>query len=201
EVLEYALQFHEGFLQEDSANPQVRCETAQAYLQVGDIRRALGRSAEAEKAFRRALEVCEQLVADFPDESAYRRRLAQSCTWLGNLLVATGRPEEAGPFYQRFHEMWVRWPDHVRNERASRQALAAYHHNQAHHHSSLARLKEAESHYRTAVSLQEQLAREYPETEEYLRGLARSHNGLGVTLKRTGRPGDAAAAYRRPAHL
>jgi tetratricopeptide (TPR) repeat protein len=62
--------------------------------------------------------------------------------------------------------------------------------------SKLGELKKAEAAYRAALTLQKQLAADFPTVPEYRRFLARSHNNLGNLLAATGRPEEAEAAYR-----
>ena len=47
---------------------------------------APGKFVETERAFRRALELRESLVAEFPNVPGYRSDLADSCLNLGGLL-------------------------------------------------------------------------------------------------------------------
>jgi tetratricopeptide (TPR) repeat protein len=56
---------------------------------------ALGKRAEAEEQYGKALAIQEKLAADFPTVPAYRRHLADSHSNLGNLLKGLGKRPEA----------------------------------------------------------------------------------------------------------
>jgi tetratricopeptide (TPR) repeat protein len=95
-LLEDALEFYEGFLEERSSDPAVRYEAARAYHRVGDIYRRLEQTDEAEDAFRQAIALHAELVDDYPDSPDYRRELGDAHRALGTLLVEISRPAEGG---------------------------------------------------------------------------------------------------------
>src|SRR5262249_42107584 len=95
QLLEDALKFHQGFLQEKGDDPEVRMEAAQSYRYVGDILQELNRPAEADKSYRRGIELQEALVREYPDRVEYARRLAASYNNLGALVRNRGDSEKA----------------------------------------------------------------------------------------------------------
>jgi Flp pilus assembly protein TadD len=68
---------------------------------LGVLLEATGRADEAEKAFRQALPLYEQLVAEHPQVPEYRQQLATTHNNLGALLKATGRAGEAEKAYRQ----------------------------------------------------------------------------------------------------
>src|SRR5262249_20370052 len=62
-LLEKALRFYQGFLQEHNADPAIRLETAEAYRRMGDIYSQLGQLPQAEQAFGEALGLLQKLAA------------------------------------------------------------------------------------------------------------------------------------------
>src|SRR6266542_4242100 len=101
EVLEEALQFFQGFLQQKGDEPAVRWEAARAYFRVGHIQNLLGRHRAAEQSYRRATELLGQLTSAFPAEAAYHGLAASCQTNLAILLKETGRYGEAERAFQR----------------------------------------------------------------------------------------------------
>jgi tetratricopeptide (TPR) repeat protein len=71
---------------------------------VGNKRQIEGRFAEAEAAFRKALDVSEKSVRAFP-HTELRCRLADSCVNLGLLLMMRGRQEEAIRIFRNLFEV------------------------------------------------------------------------------------------------
>ena len=98
EFLEKALVYFEQYTTRVGDNPGVRLEHAQARQEMGDILRKLGRSAESEKVYRKALDLLRPIAQTDPDAS---RDLARVRTLLGDLLVHSGRDkDEAQPLYE-----------------------------------------------------------------------------------------------------
>ena len=100
-VLEEALRFYEGFLQEKSADPAVRLETARACVRVGTIRRSLGQFEDAEHAMRQGADHYARLAAEFPAEPLYRTEQSDCVRRLASIYVLRGEIEKAREaFYQ-----------------------------------------------------------------------------------------------------
>ena len=95
EFLEEALHFYQEFAEEQDTNPEVRLETAHAYLRVGYIQNGLAEDAKAEQAYNRAFALLEQLVAEFPSEARYRHALARCHQTFAFVLIETGRESDA----------------------------------------------------------------------------------------------------------
>src|SRR5262249_26668227 len=97
EVLEYALKFHEGFLQERGDKPSVRWEAVKACCRVGDIRARLGRIDQAEAAYRRAIRLVEELPQDFPSVVERHRVLIHCHVGLSRLFSRNAMRGEEEP--------------------------------------------------------------------------------------------------------
>ena len=76
-------------------NAEVRNELALAVDARGWVNREIGDFAAAENDFRRAFELLEKLVAEFPTVPRHREVLAKVCNSLGLLEKDTGRLDEA----------------------------------------------------------------------------------------------------------
>ncbi len=91
EILENALAYYAKFTGRASGKPEVQLEHGQAWRQMGDLERKLGRLAGSEAAYARAIALLEPLAADGHDAGAIaveaRRSLARTRTLLGDLLV------------------------------------------------------------------------------------------------------------------
>ena len=106
ELLQKAARLYEVFLGEEGSDPEVRERTALASYRVARIRHSLRQIDEAEQAYRRAIDLQEHLCTDFPANARYRQELAQSFTWLGELLRETGRPfREAEQAYRSARDL------------------------------------------------------------------------------------------------
>jgi tetratricopeptide (TPR) repeat protein len=195
-LLERALAFYEGFLEERGTDPALRWEAGRAYRRVGDIRDLLGEYERAEQAYAAALEVLGGLVAERPADPDYRQELARSHNGLGVLLQDTGRDRAA-------EGAWLRALALQEQLAAEHPAVADYRQELARSHNNLGillhkagRAREAEEAYRQALALREQVAAEHPGQPDYRHEVAASHTNLGNLLQETGRPQAAEEAYR-----
>src|SRR5207302_3541228 len=100
-LLEKALRFYQGFLEENSTDAAVMRETAWAYDRLADIYEKLGRREQADEALHGALRLQEQLTEHFPDELIHRQEQAVILDNLGNLYRKMGRPLQAEESYQK----------------------------------------------------------------------------------------------------
>ena len=99
-ILEDALEFYRGFLEEHGTDPAIRYQTGQAYLRAGKIYSVLGKDDQAEEAVRGAIALFEKLVAEFPTEPVYRAALAAARRNSAGILQHRGRIEEAEAAYR-----------------------------------------------------------------------------------------------------
>ncbi len=98
-ILEEALAYYQGFLEEKSADPQIRLETARACVAVGAICHDLGRWDRSEEAYHQGIGLLERLLKEFPTEYDYRAELTRSYKQLANLYKDTHRQ---GPARERY---------------------------------------------------------------------------------------------------
>jgi len=94
-LLEQALGFYQRFLEERSDDPKIMFETAKAYGRVGYISGLMGRPEEAVSAYRKAIELGEELVRGFGGQPTHRSELADSYDGLATELHKTTLGEEA----------------------------------------------------------------------------------------------------------
>ena len=84
------LSFYDRFAAQNATNPRLQGEAAWAYRKVGALCEQLGREADAEAAYAKAITMFEELVARYPGEAGYRYRLLQtydmSDPWSASLL-------------------------------------------------------------------------------------------------------------------
>ncbi len=101
DLLEDALGFYRILGEREDASPELRWRAARTQRQLGKFQLLLGDYARAEKDYREALAVQEQLASAFPARPEYREELAAACCYLGELLRYQNRPAEAEPFLRQ----------------------------------------------------------------------------------------------------
>jgi tetratricopeptide (TPR) repeat protein len=99
------MDLQEKLAAEFPAVPAYRNVLAGIHHNLGGLLRILGKPAEAEAAYRRALDLYGKLSAEFPGVPEYRVDQAGTCCALGNLLSQSGRPADALPWYARSVEL------------------------------------------------------------------------------------------------
>lgn len=100
-LLEKALAFYQGFLEERGDDPEVLRETGRAQLRVGEVRALLDEHKKAEQAYRQAISIFEKLSADDPKQGDNRHGLAEAHFGLGGVLGTIGRGKEAEKAYRQ----------------------------------------------------------------------------------------------------
>jgi tetratricopeptide (TPR) repeat protein len=193
-LLEKALVFYRKFLHDQGDSAPVRHEVGQAYRRVGEINQMLGYHAEAEAAYRRALEVQSQLVEESSGDPEHRRQLAKSHFHLGNLYQTTDRVAEAEAAHKeawnlvkQLAQEYPDTPDYQQDLAASYNALGSL-------YGKTGRQIERRTAYSQALNLLDQLVRAYPLVRGYQEDLATSYNRLGGVWINEHRPNEAKSA-------
>lgn len=105
-LLEDALEFYQGFLEQKGADSEIRYGTGLAHLRVADIQRMLGRSEEGITNFDRAEAIFLKLSSEFPLQSEYREQLAHCHLRRGTALNYVYRYDEAVISYEKSVSEW-----------------------------------------------------------------------------------------------
>jgi tetratricopeptide (TPR) repeat protein/tRNA A-37 threonylcarbamoyl transferase component Bud32 len=103
---EQGLQFFRSFIQEQSDDPIVRFESAQAYLEMASVYCAKHKFASAQAMIRSACVLLQLLQESRPENREYRLALIQAHYRLGYLLACFGYPEESRQEYARIAELY-----------------------------------------------------------------------------------------------
>jgi tetratricopeptide (TPR) repeat protein len=197
EFLEEALHSYQEFSKEQSADPELRLQTGNAYRRVADIQEKLGELSRAEEAVSQAIVLLEQLTADFPSEPRYRDVLASSHHKLGCLLRRREQFDEAEKEFQQslllHRNLVAEWP-----------GVAEYQFQLSLSYSGLAnvwlgqgRAREAVDGYRQALSIHEKLPSDLAGRAECRRHHAFCTQDVGWALGADGQRREAEASCRR----
>ncbi len=85
ELLNSALKYYKGFVQQRNQDPRLRRQLADAYFRVGEITREVESPNLAIEAYHQAQAIWEPLVAAQPDDQELQGRLAESYLAVANL--------------------------------------------------------------------------------------------------------------------
>jgi serine/threonine protein kinase/tetratricopeptide (TPR) repeat protein len=195
QFLKKVLAEHAAFAAATAEDSEGRQSQADAYFRVGRIRWLLGEARESESAYRAAVALQKQLVAEFPARADFQRDLAASQDNLALLLRETGRLKQAESTHRAALDLRTKLVHDSRSTRTFRRDLARSHLNLGLLLFERGRLKEAEESYGKALVLLKQLVDEFPTRADCRENLAMTWNNLGGVLYATGRRKEAEAAY------
>jgi len=105
-LLEKAVLFQRGFLQEKGDDAEVRLQTGRALVQMGALFRDLRKMEEAEKHLRESLDLLEKLIADNDKPPEPRYWLGVAHNNLGTVFSETKRFRDAETEYAKAVELF-----------------------------------------------------------------------------------------------
>ena len=190
EFLEKALRFYQEFAQQGGGTePEVRLETARAYRRVADIQFRLGAVAQAETAFREAIDRLKALADEFPSVPEYRQILGDTLHNFGMLLGDIGRLSDEEKIHREALALQERLAADFPTDTRYQRDLARGQYYLGIVLGLLGKPRDAEVAFSAAIALQEKLAdgpSSLPEDRENLaeslagRGLARRRSTVGL---------------------
>jgi len=127
ELLEDALKFYLGFLEQKSDDPEIRLETASAYRRVGEIHRELGNESKSTDARRRSSRLLQQLHLDYRHDPTYRDELAHSNFELGAALHRNNHLDEADGYFDQALVLWRALADDFPTKPEYRKSIVRWH--------------------------------------------------------------------------
>jgi len=175
--------------------PELRRDLAQSKSGQGQMFDRMARNVEAEKAYREALVIQQELVREFPAVPEYRRHLAESYAGLAVALLSQARNGPAEEAYRQSLPVLDALHAEFPQEPAYRYLLAAAHNGLGDLLNRSRHWDQAEQHYRRSIRIKMELSHDFPNVPEYRQILANGHNNLAGTLRNVGRGGDSLEQY------
>jgi serine/threonine protein kinase/tetratricopeptide (TPR) repeat protein len=194
--LRKALEAYEEFTADTGRDEPSRYGVASAHLHIARIRQRLEPSPDAATAFRQAIALLRELVADFPALAQYRRDLAISRSWLGSTLQAIGQLQEAERAYAEAITDYERLAADFPQVAQYRAGLASCRNILGNLLAETARPQEGEAAIRAAIAVTKQLIEDFPDITQYRRDLTGECLNLGKLLQIAGRWREAETVYR-----
>jgi serine/threonine protein kinase/tetratricopeptide (TPR) repeat protein len=185
-----ALEYYQAFSRERDADPAVRAAAGVAAFRVGEIQRALGNPADAERAYRQAIAVLEAIPRRAAGADVLEW-LSMSYGGLGQLLAEADRLPEARPVLDRGVELTRSLASRIPESPAGLPHLAAAYHRLGLLLRLVQRDAEAQAAYRKTIELAAAIG-----GPRGLKMRAGVHGNLGDLLSLTGQHGEAEQAFR-----
>jgi tetratricopeptide (TPR) repeat protein len=200
EFLKKVVAYHARFAAANADDSEGRIGKAAGSFRVGRIRFFLGELKEAEAAYRDALALQQQLVAELPNRLDVRHELTRTYRYLGVVLSGTGRH---GPAEAAYGEAVT-----VCKELTARSTRADFRNTLAecilflgNEFGLTFRREQAEAHFRDALAVYKQLADDFPDVPEYQEGVATCYYELAGVLIGVHRSKEAEEACRKAIEL
>jgi tetratricopeptide (TPR) repeat protein len=197
ELLRSALAFYEDSLRDQPADTTTRHEAGRAGVHLGDLNRGLRQLPEAAAAYGQAVAWYTALAADFPDQPAYRRELADCLDWQGEVLRLANQPRAAEEAYNQAlavqQALTAEWPHAPGLHRDQARTL----YNRGILRMETGRRDEAAADFASAIALLEPLHAAHPLEAVYRQDLARCAINQAILLRGSDRPAEAEDAYGR----
>jgi serine/threonine protein kinase len=194
ELLAEALKLYEGFLDQNSTDPQVRLATARTWERIGGIHEELEQYPQSQKAYHESISQLEKLVEEFPSEPTYRDALAHSYGSLGFLCSwALGEQESAEELFSKALTVEEALAKEFPNRPDYQALLATMARGRGLSQHHRGRRDEAEKSLRQALEISVKLARENP-SQSSRPGLY--YYNLGQVLYWSQQTDKAEAAFR-----
>jgi eukaryotic-like serine/threonine-protein kinase len=108
----FALEHYQAFIEDQSAEPAIREQTARAYVAAGLVHEWRGEPSAALDSMRKSVAVAERLTQDYPQEAGYWTRLGHSRGHVAEAWAKIGATGEVLPAIPRGHRS-------IRNRRAA----------------------------------------------------------------------------------
>ncbi len=168
--------------------------------ELGLVQYELEQPAEAEKSYKRALDLLTELDRDHPGNTNYRLLIATSNTSLGVAHNALSRSANAVSALQRaidFYEKLAGEHCDIGPTQIYRSDVALRHYQLGVAQRTSGKLADAEASFRTACETYERLIDEKPTALTFRGNLARTFHDLASVYRLTGRPAEAARAHQQ----
>ena len=172
-------------------------DRAAALYQIGDVRIAQGRLAEATRPLAQSLALAKVLAARHPDDGRRLFELAQSHFWVGFVEWRQRRLEDALVHFREYLRLAERLVSLDPRRVDWRLELSSANSNIGSVLEEQGRLDEALERFEASLAIETTLVGERPDDTEFLRAAASSHNTVGSVLRALGRLGESLAHHRK----
>ena len=186
-ALEETIRFYEGFLADNSSDPNLRLEAAQAYVRVGPLQYELGQSERAEATLEKGYRLLRELPDDISTQPACQLELARCLNHLGHVQRQQGRSTDSDASYVESVKVLRQLLAQRQNDWNAQGLLANALLNRAVGLRSLSQSTEVEAITREALQLQTSVWRANPRDPGVQSEMALIRDELGLVMLRQNR--------------
>jgi serine/threonine-protein kinase len=188
-------------LERQPQDPALRLSLAEGAAAIADSIRLTGSPAEALVAYRRAVELFEELQKEDPERASLSQALALLHNQIGSVHTSVGQHNEAMESVKRARSILEHALSVHPTDASLQSSLASTHHNIGMNFVALNRLDAAMASYIESRKLYEKLLRDQPGHPEYQRLLANTLNSLAMAQTQMGQPNEAVLTFQKAVEL
>jgi eukaryotic-like serine/threonine-protein kinase len=176
--------------------PEYRRELARTLSNLGNVLSAENRDQDAEPVLRHAIDVNTAITVAEPDDVQVRLDLAKCYSNLGELFRKNGDAKQAVVLFRQAQSISEALAKAIPDQPRYRALVATTLYNLALALETVAPAKVEET-YKAALTIYENIVRDYPDNVEYGLDQAECLRNLGVVVADSGRPEQAEAIYHK----
>ena len=185
----------------DQEDPVLLNDLARGYNRLGNILRNTNRFEDAEKWFRKSLEIRKTLVADFPMMPDYHSGLARTYSNLGNLRQLTDQSEDAEKFHRMALELRDSYSQKFTRDEFELHEVARSHRSLGSIYRESERFEEAEHHMKRAVECWAQAASQSVSEPLYVFNVTQGRRVYAQLLQRMNKMDEAGEEFETSVRL
>jgi tetratricopeptide (TPR) repeat protein len=186
----------------DPENLDLKVSRIRTQRQLGDVSmNRLADREEAQKYFRKAIEIGRACLAKKPDQDVYKSELANSLGYLAGSELTLGHLEKARELYGEEIALRESYSPAEANRLENRRELASLYAQRAQLNARMGDLVEGQRLYDKSLALRQRVAEENPDYWPAQNDLALSYNHQGQMRFPQGRDAAAARQFHRKAIL
>jgi tetratricopeptide (TPR) repeat protein len=189
------LKLYQAVALEIADTAQARLLQAEGHFRLGYMHRLIGDQREAVKSYELARSLLEQLADEFPDETEYRHKLAQTNADIVIPLGVLGKEAGQEEALLKGKVLLTKLMHDFPKEREYLKELGKNYSDLALLREHQLRYEEAEKHFRTAIDYHAKLVAEPDTLPAYHQDLARTRSTLGQLLRKREKFDDAEKVY------
>jgi serine/threonine-protein kinase len=179
------------------ADERSRRALGRAYFDLAELTERIGSKSEALQVYRQALALWQGLAEANPGDAYLQRQAAACHNHSGNLLWASGRPQDALAEDQKALTIFQALADAEPADAKHQSDLAGQYSNIGLRLAATGRTQEALAAYERARVIQDKLVEANPTVTQYQEFLANHYSNIGVVLTETGRLQEALATHQK----
>jgi serine/threonine-protein kinase len=186
-LLQTAVSFHKQCIEKTREAPGLREDRADAFYQLGSVRREIANPSEAIDDYQEALKLYEELSQEHPNNHLNARHLA-SCEYnLGVLFESKGDSNAALKHHERALTLRRELSDFTLAEPDLKRDVAQSHSSLGIVYEAIARRDDALKSFHNALAIRKELAERLPFVADYQFDMAKSYRVIGEFLRQIDR--------------